>query len=117
MNIKNNHGAVGGAHLVPVAVRRRGPVLAIEWDATGHIGLFEARALRLACPCAGCVDEMSGRPLLDPDSVPSEVLADGIELVGSYGLKIRWSDGHSTGIYTFRFLRERCPCPDCVAAR
>ena len=26
------------------------------------------------------------------------------------GLIIRWSDGHSTGIYTFERLRELCPC-------
>ncbi len=117
MNSKNNHGAAGGAPIVPHAVRRRGSYLVIEWDGAEHVGLFETRALRLACPCAGCVDEMSGRPILDPATVPAEVLAEGLELVGSYGLKIRWSDGHSTGIYTFRFLLDRCPCSACVEAK
>jgi DUF971 family protein len=29
-----------------------------------------------------------------------------IEPVGNYALAIAWSDGHSTGIYRFDFLRE-----------
>lgn len=36
-----------------------------------------------------------------------------VEPVGSYGIKIYWSDGHSAGIYTFDHLRKICPCGDC----
>lgn len=102
---------------MPRAIRRRGPILEVQWDDHGHVGAFEARAVRLACPCAGCVEEMTGRPLLDPATVPMDVTAEALELVGGYGLRIRWSDGHATGIYTFPFLRARCPCPACSAAR
>jgi len=59
------------------------------------------------------VDEMSGRPLLDPATVPLDVSPEGVELVGGYGIRIRWSDGHSAGIYTFEKLRQDCPCPRC----
>lgn len=90
---------------VPHAIRRRPGGLEIDWDAAGDQVQFGARALRLACPCAGCVDEMSRRPLLDPASVPEDVAIVSLELVGAYGLKIRWSDGHSTGIYTFDWFR------------
>ena len=34
------------------------------------------------------------------------ITAKGAELVGNYALRIDFSDGHSTGIYTFEFLRE-----------
>jgi DUF971 family protein len=61
-----------------------------------------------------CVDEMTNRALLDPATVPSDVAPEAISLVGAYGIKIRWSDGHGTGIYTFRMLREHCPCGQCV---
>ncbi len=98
---------------VPVAIRRRDGVLEISWDHVGHVGRYPARGLRLACPCAACVDEMSGRPLLDPATVPAEVLASAIEPVGAYGIRIRWSDGHGTGIYTYAALRAACPCPAC----
>jgi len=29
-----------------------------------------------------------------------------MEAVGHYALRIRFSDGHDTGIYTWRYLRE-----------
>ena len=38
-----------------------------------------------------------------------------LALVGAYGLRVEWSDGHGTGIYTFRWLRDRCPCEACTA--
>jgi DUF971 family protein len=90
---------------VPKAIRRRPDGLEIDWDGAGDVTRLAARSLRLACPCAGCVDEMSRRPLLDPASVPADVAIESLELVGAYGLKIRWTDGHSTGIYTFEALR------------
>ncbi len=63
------------------------------------------RDLRLACPCAHCVEEMSGRPLLDPATVPAEVMPRKITSVGTYAVIVDWSDGHGTGIYTYRYLR------------
>lgn len=101
----------------PYAINRRDDGLLIEWDQSGHSGHFPARDLRLACPCAECVEEMSGRPLLDPARVPADVRPLSLALVGAYGLRIAWSDGHGTGIYTFERLRASCPCPQCRAAR
>jgi DUF971 family protein len=37
--------------------------------------------------------------------------------VGAYGLRINWSDGHGTGIYTFDRLLAACPCPSCAGAQ
>ena len=98
---------------IPYAINRQDDGLLIEWDQNGHAGFFPARALRLACPCAACVEEMSGRPLLDPARVPSDVRPVAVRLVGAYGLGIDWSDGHGTGIYTFEQLLRSCPCPEC----
>jgi ATP-binding protein involved in chromosome partitioning len=102
---------------IPYAITRRDDGILIEWDAAGHQAFFPARELRLACPCAACVDEMSGRPLLDPARVRPEVLPVSLELVGAYGLRVQWSDGHGTGIYTFERLRASCTCEICRAER
>jgi ATP-binding protein involved in chromosome partitioning len=103
--------------VVPYAITRRDEGIHIEWRAGGHSGFFAARDLRLACPCAACVEEMTGRPLLDPRSVPADVRPLSVALVGAYGLRIDWSDGHGTGIYTFERLLAACPCDACTAAR
>lgn len=90
----------------PTAIRQQGPrQLAIHW-ADGERSVFDVRELRLACACASCVDEWTGAQRLDPSSVPEDVRPRRIEGVGRYAIQIEWSDGHSTGIYPFRRLRE-----------
>ena len=90
---------------VPTRIEQHDPrTLAIGW-ADGAESLIDVRALRLACGCANCVDEWSGTPLLDPDSVPSDVAPQGIQQVGRYAIQVDWSDGHNTGIYPFERLR------------
>ncbi len=103
-----------GSSIVPYAITREDAGLRIEWDAAGHETWCPARDLRLACPCAGCREEMTGRPLLDPSTVPSDVRPARVELVGAYAIRIWWSDGHGTGIYTFDSLRTWCRCPRCT---
>lgn len=67
---------------------------------------YKARDLRLACPCASCVDEQTGRPLLDPSTVRDDVMLLDAELVGRYGLSFVWNDGHRTGIFAWPMLRQ-----------
>jgi ATP-binding protein involved in chromosome partitioning len=103
--------------VMPYAITREDAGVRIDWDQTGHTGFFPARWLRLACPCAACVDEVSGRPLLDPATVPEDVKPVRLALVGAYGIRVTWSDGHATGIFTFERLRASCPCPRCRGER
>jgi DUF971 family protein len=100
---------------LPHAIAREADGVRIEWDTAGHVWLYPARELRLACPCAACVEEMTGRRLLQPEAVHPDVRPESLALVGAYGLGIRWSDGHDTGIYTFELLRALCRCPRCRA--
>ena len=76
----------------------------IRWQ-DGHDSVYPARALRLACPCAGCVDEMTGAIRILPTHIPPDVHPVTISVVGRYAITIHWSDGHHTGIYTFERLR------------
>jgi DUF971 family protein len=88
----------------------------LVWD-EGHEGSYKAHDLRLRCKCAHCVSEMTGQPLLDPRTIPADVRVVAMELMGNYGVQIRFSDAHATGIYRFEELYARCPCPACTAAR
>ena len=94
------------ARTTPREIRQAGPrQLAITWQ-DGRESLLDVRAVRLACGCAICVDEWTGAERLDPASVPEDVHPLRIEPVGRYAIQIAWSDGHETGIYPFRRLRE-----------
>ena len=62
--------------------------------------------LRCECPCATCIDEFTGRKLLDPANVPADVAPTQLSYVGNYALKIVWSDGHATGLYTWDHLAD-----------
>jgi ATP-binding protein involved in chromosome partitioning len=88
--------------------------LSILWD-DGHRAVYEPGPLRLACRCALCEDEWSGRRRLDPASIPADIRVLAVRPVGRYGLSIRWSDGHGSGIYTFDRLRDLCGCEACAA--
>jgi len=94
-----------GPRTTPVGFRRRDArTLSVLWE-DGHGDDFDVRDLRLACPCAVCIEETSGRPLLDPKSVRPDITPRVISSVGNYAITISWNDGHSTGIYSFERLQ------------
>lgn len=63
------------------------------------------------CPCARCVDEMSGIRTHDPKSVPDDLTQKDLTMVGNYAISMQFSDGHNTGIYPFVTLRKHDPAP------
>ena len=81
----------------------------IEWS-NGHKCTNIGRDLRLNCQCAVCVEEWSHKKLLDPVSVPNDLIAEDFMYVGKYAIQFLWSDGHYTGIYPFDLLSELCNC-------
>ncbi|MDE3027821.1 MAG: P-loop NTPase [Paracoccaceae bacterium] len=86
--------------------------LALDVDATGlqirwsdRTQTIDPRDLRLACNCAACRDEISGRRLLTPAMVPSDVMPTRIWSVGNYAFGVAFSDGHDSGVYPLTTLR------------
>jgi DUF971 family protein len=101
-----------------IKVEREAGRVSIDW-ADGHHSEFEARAVRLRCPCAFCQGE-AGRPgWLDtnPTLTDEQTQLVDMRLVGSYAIAPTWADGHDTGFYTFDTLRADCPCAACAADR
>ncbi len=100
-------GAVrpAGSRNTPIGLRRRDPrTLSMLWE-DGHRDDFDVRDLRLACRCALCIEEMSGRKLLDPKTVRPDVSPRQIVSVGNYAIGFDWNDGHNSGIHSFNDLR------------
>jgi ATP-binding protein involved in chromosome partitioning len=93
----------------PSVITRSDPTrIEIEWS-DGHKTLYSAAELRALCPCAMCVNELSGQRMHDPASVPSDLTQKEARMVGHYALTMTFSDGHHTGIFTFPFLRGHDP--------
>ncbi len=82
-----------------------GTVLKIQWK-DGHESLYPWAQLRAACPCAACRE---GKPL----EVDAAIHPVDVQPVGRYAIGIRWSDGHSTGIFSHEYLRSLCTCEAC----
>lgn len=89
-------------------------LLRATWS-DGHVAEFEYDYLRGYCPCATCQGHGAFEIAFRPPAAPVEPVS--IQPVGNYGVSIVWSDTHGTGIYRFDFLREICPCAECVAGR
>lgn len=86
------------------AIRQAGH-FELQWP-NGPLFHVPFHVLRCACPCASCIDEFTGRKILNPENVPTDVAPTQMSFIGNYALKIVWSDGHSTGLYTFDHLAE-----------
>jgi DUF971 family protein len=97
--------------------------LEIEWQ-DGLKSTYPISTLRSLCPCAECrtIREQGltrKTPLLQvlPGNYAKPIVVMDAELVGGYALRLEWSDGHSSGIYSFDYLREISPQkkpPECL---
>lgn len=77
--------------------------IALTFD-TGECMTLPYRELRFQCPCASCVDEMSGKRTLKKESIKPDIKPMKVNPVGKYAIHIEWSDGHRTGMYHFDTL-------------
>ncbi len=72
----------------------------------GSTTVTDHYTLRVNCPCAVCVDEYTGEKKLDAASVPKDIEPESFEMLGNYALHIRWNDGHGSGIFPFKLIKE-----------
>lgn len=82
--------------------------LAIRWS-DGVESYLALERFRRACPCATCGGEPDvlgniSRP--DVSYSPTSFELVGWQVIGGYALQPRWGDGHSTGLYSFQYLRR-----------
>jgi DUF971 family protein len=91
----------------PTDIQQIGNELALKW---GRLESFiSLEKLRRACPCAGCKGEtdIMGNLHMGPEKPlrPESFRLAGLAHVGGYAIQPKWADGHSTGLYSFDYLR------------
>uniref|UniRef100_E6PY32 Gamma-butyrobetaine hydroxylase-like N-terminal domain-containing protein n=1 Tax=mine drainage metagenome TaxID=410659 RepID=E6PY32_9ZZZZ len=115
--------------LTPAKVRvlkSEGTGMEIDW-ADGHQSKWSFQWLRDGCPCATCVEErkQQGREPGQPKLRQPQLLQiyeaparpSSAQAIGRYAIQFHWQDGHSSGIYSWDFLRRNCQCTACKATR
>lgn len=101
-----------GPSIEPREIKQEGDSgLTITW-ADDRVCHYASAELRRACPCAQCVNEWTGERMLRPETISEDLTIADLNVVGRYALNFRWSDGHETGIYSFRYLRGLCESND-----
>ena len=94
--------------LNPIRIAIIGDELALAWydDSEQYLSL---RLLREACPCALCVGEadvMGQKPTMEKNLKPESFVLKKYEFVGGYAVQFFWGDGHSSGIYSYHYLKQ-----------
>jgi len=93
----------------------------IDWRDRHH-SEYPLAYLRDECPCASCTGAHGTEPQKSSYAAPAKEAFPmfkptlrmlNVEQVGAYAVRIDWSDGHNTGIYSFDYLRRICPCREC----
>jgi DUF971 family protein len=94
----------------PVEIRheRKARRVVVFW-ADGHQSVYPLDYLRSWCPCASC---QGHAPTAKHLGLEGQELVH-VDGVGNYAVSLTWADGHDTGLYTFRLLRQLCPCAAC----
>lgn len=121
------HRVLPPAAIEPVKVRvmkTEGTGMVIDWR-DGHQSHWSFPWLRLACPCATCHDEREkdGRAPGQQKTAPATpsllpmykapARPDSVQPVGKYAISFHWNDGHTSGIYSWDYLRRHCNCEAC----
>ncbi|MBL40879.1 MAG: hypothetical protein CL761_06155 [Chloroflexi bacterium] len=87
----------------PKSVNRLSDGLEIIWENEVSC-VYPYKYLRLQCACANCVEELTGRKLINVSEIPDDIIIVEYLIVGKYALQFLWSDGHETGIYPYNSL-------------
>lgn len=97
----------GLADATPITTPPQAREIEMEWS-SGETFAIPYEELRFACPCAFCVDEHTGVRRLKREQIRPGVRPLKVTPTGRYALRLNWSDGHGSGLYTFEHLYSLC---------
>lgn len=82
----------------------------IDWG-DGHKGIYPHAILRGYCPCAGCQGHSGTIKFVEAND--AQLQLEDLAPVGNYALQLTWFDGHDSGLYSYKYLRQLCHCDEC----
>lgn len=88
---------------VEIKLHQKSRVVEISFD-DGKVFRLSCEYLRVYSPSAEVRGHGPGQEVLQPGKKDVEITA--IEPVGNYAVKITFSDGHDTGLYSWDYLYE-----------
>ena len=93
----------------PTNIQQIGSELAVKWDDDSE-SFIKLETLRACCPCASCKGEVDimGNVYKGPDVklTPAAFHITRIANVGGYAIQPFWADGHSSGMFSFEYLKR-----------
>jgi DUF971 family protein len=99
----------------PLDLQAIGDELAIKWE-DGAESFVKLELLRRGCPCAGCKGEQDifGNLYKNPEKplTPRATQLVRVRFAGGYAVQPFWADGHSSGLFTFDYLRRLADAGD-----
>ena len=105
-------------NIAPTSIKLSAPGgVLVKWS-DGHEATYSYAYLRQRCPCATCRDTPP-TVKVTPDPFPIHgkdvIKVTGAAPVGHYAIQFNLNENHATGIYSYVYLREICPCDRCQA--
>src|SRR5262245_41521680 len=98
-----------GCNMRPENIQQIGEELAVKWD-DGTESFISLEKIRRNCPCASCHGETDvlGNVYKGPERALGPISFKLLRLnnVGGYALNPVWGDNHSTGLYSYEYLKK-----------
>jgi DUF971 family protein len=99
----------------PLDLQPIGDELAIKWE-DGTESYISFQKLRRCCPCAGCKGEtdIMGNLYKNPSKPlsPQAFQLVRLDRIGGYAVQPVWADGHTTGLFSFEYLKHVADASD-----
>ena len=96
---------IGNSQRPNIIYNKEEHAIVIESKSSNESDMISPANLRRACRCASCVEEITGRQLLQPSTILETVYPKKMYPTGNYALSVDWSDGHRS-LYPYKQIKS-----------
>ena len=91
--------------MIPTAITYQASTRSLEIEyKDSEVAVLSAEYLRVLSPSAEVRGHSDDQRVLQTGK--KQISIDDIEAIGNYAIRLKFSDGHDTGIYSWEYLRE-----------